>query len=93
MATAPRRSIPDAHGLEPPDERYSIRAVSIANEISRRFLPAAGFSQLPGDPFGVGMRASQRSCQRERCKIRRPNNSRNEIFGITNKFTNVMASA
>src|ERR1700751_4615751 len=49
------RSISYAHGCEAPDEGFAISAISIANNVSRRFLPAAGFGQLTGNPFSVGM--------------------------------------
>jgi len=50
------RSIPDAHCLKAPDEDFAIRTVSITDEISRCLVPATGFSQLTGNPFGVWMR-------------------------------------
>ena len=50
------RSIPDAHCLKAPDVGFAIRTVSITDEISRCLVPAAGFSQLTGNPFGVRMR-------------------------------------
>jgi hypothetical protein len=89
------RPISYAHCPEPPDEGFPVGAVSIANDISRRFLPAAGFGHLASDPFGVwiGGDSRQRSSRRECCGIRRPYNSRNEIVGTTNKSIDAMASA
>ena len=54
----PRRTrlVPDAHRLKAPDVGFAIRTVSITDEISRCLVPAAGFSQLTGNPFGVRMR-------------------------------------
>ena len=54
----PRRTrlIPDAHCLKAADEDFAIRTVSITDEISRCLVPATGFSQLTGNPFGVRMR-------------------------------------
>src|SRR5262245_42788762 len=49
------RSVSYAHCSEPLDKGFAVGAVPIANEISRRLLPVAGFSQLAGDPFGVRM--------------------------------------
>jgi hypothetical protein len=50
------RSITYAHCSNAPDERIAIRAIPITNEVSRRFVPATGFGQLTGDPFGTRMR-------------------------------------
>src|SRR5215471_12874192 len=47
------RSVPYAHGSKAPDEDLAISGISIPNDISRRFLPAAGFGQLARNPFGV----------------------------------------
>src|SRR6266545_3114239 len=49
------RSIPYAHCSKTPDERIAISAIPIANDISRRFSPAAGFGQLTRNPFGTRM--------------------------------------
>ena len=40
------RSIPYPHRGEAPDEGLAVSAISIANDIPRRFSPAAGFGQL-----------------------------------------------
>src|SRR5437868_1325324 len=49
------RSVPYAHRSKAPYEGFAIRSVAIADEISRGVLPAAGFSQLTGNPIGTGM--------------------------------------
>src|SRR5215469_14557547 len=49
------RSIPYAHRGKAPDEGVAISAISIPNDIPRRFSPTAGFSQLERNPFGVRM--------------------------------------
>jgi hypothetical protein len=46
------RPVPDAH--EPKvREDLAIGAIQIANDIARRFLPAAGLGELTGDPLRV----------------------------------------
>jgi len=67
------RSIPDAHCLKAPDEDFAIRTVSITDEILRCLVPATGFSQLMGNPFGVRMRGQ--SFRRECRRITSPYNS------------------
>jgi hypothetical protein len=54
------RSVSYAHCFEPPDEGFAVRAVPIANDISRRLLPIAGFGQLARDPFGVRMNEARK---------------------------------
>jgi len=49
------RSVSNAHGSHTPNEGSPIDAIAIADEISRRFLPAIGFGQLLRDPLGVRM--------------------------------------
>jgi hypothetical protein len=49
------RSISDPHRPKPPNERFAVGAVAIANEVSWRLVPATSFGQLPRDPFGVRM--------------------------------------
>src|SRR5690348_5069559 len=46
-----RRSDANAHCAKPPKEDRAIDAVTITNDICRRFLPAAGLSQLASKPF------------------------------------------
>jgi hypothetical protein len=49
------RAVPYAHGCEAPNERVTIGAISITNDIAWRFAPTAGFCQLTGDPFRTRM--------------------------------------
>src|SRR5262245_36864068 len=51
------RSIPDAHRSKTTEEDIAIDAIPIANDISRRRLPAVGVGELAGNPFGVRMRS------------------------------------
>ena len=50
------RSVTNPHRAKSPFEYRTIDAAAIANEIFRRAFPAAGFGELPGDPFGGRMR-------------------------------------
>src|SRR5258708_14209186 len=47
------RPIPYAHCAKPLDDDSAIHAIPIANDISCRLLPAAGFVQLTGNPMGA----------------------------------------
>src|SRR5262249_4505010 len=89
------RPIPYAHCSKPLDDDVAIDAISIANDISWRLLPAVGFGQLTGNPMGAWAcsHAQPRSWRRECCRIRNPYNSRNEIVGTTNKSIDAMPSA
>ena len=49
------RTIANTHCGKAPNEGFAIGAISIANDISRRFFPAEGFRQLTGNPFSVRM--------------------------------------
>src|ERR1700751_3988097 len=49
-------AISDAHSPNTANEGVPIGRVSVANKISRRFLPATGFGPLTGIPFGPRMR-------------------------------------
>ena len=49
------RAVTNAHGSNTPNEDLAVGRVSIANKISRRFLPAVGFDQLLRDPLGARM--------------------------------------
>ena len=49
------RSVTNPDSAKTPFEYLAIDAVAIANEISRRALPAASLCELPGDPFGGRM--------------------------------------
>ena len=49
------RSVTNPDSAKTPFEYLAIDAVAIANEISRRTLPAASLCELPGDPFGGRM--------------------------------------
>jgi len=44
------------HGGKAPHQGLTAGAIAIASQVSRRFLLAAGFGQLPGNPFRVWMR-------------------------------------
>src|SRR5262245_23691227 len=50
------RAVPYAHRLKAPDEGFAVCPVSISDEISRCLVPATGFCQLTGNPFGARMR-------------------------------------
>ena len=50
------RSVTYPHRAKSLFEYRTIDAVAIANEIFRRAFPAAGFGELPGNPFGGRMR-------------------------------------
>ena len=50
------RAVTNAHCTKAPFENLAVDTVAVANEISRRVVPAAGFSELPGHPFGGRMR-------------------------------------
>jgi hypothetical protein len=47
------RSIPYTHCSKPPDDDVAIDAITIANDILWRLLPAVGFGQLTGNPMGA----------------------------------------
>src|SRR6478672_7316218 len=47
------RPIPYTHCSKPLDDNLAIDAIAIANDISRRLLPAVGFGQLTGNPMGA----------------------------------------
>jgi hypothetical protein len=49
------RSVSNAHRPNTPNEDLAIGAIVIADEISRRFLPAVRFGQLLRDPLGARM--------------------------------------
>src|SRR5260221_3351250 len=46
------RPIPYTHCSKPLDDDIAIDAIPIANDISRRLLPAVGLGQLTGNPMG-----------------------------------------
>ena len=50
------RSVTNPHRAKTPFEYLAIDAVAIANEISRRSVPAASFGELSGYPFGGRVR-------------------------------------
>ena len=50
------RSVTNPHGANTPFENLAIDAVAIANDVSRRAVPAAGFGKLSGNPFGGWVR-------------------------------------
>ena len=50
------RSIPNAHCSKTPDQCIAIDAISIANDISWRLLPAVCLGELTGNPLGTRMR-------------------------------------
>jgi hypothetical protein len=54
----PRRNrpIPYAHCSKTPDQCIAIDAISIANDISWRLLPAVCLGELTGNPLGTRMR-------------------------------------
>jgi hypothetical protein len=41
------------HGTKPPGENFAIDRIAIADDVLRRSFPAAGFGELPGNPFGA----------------------------------------
>ena len=47
--------VANAHGTKPPSENLAIDKIAIADEVTRRPFPAAGFGELPGHPFGGGV--------------------------------------
>jgi len=49
------RSIPDAHGSEPPGDDRAVRAISITNEVSRRLIPWERLGYLSRNPLGRRM--------------------------------------
>ncbi len=60
MSVLPRRTggggtIPNAHRSHAPDEGGTVRAVAIADQVSRCLVPGKSLSHLLGDPFGRGM--------------------------------------
>ena len=55
------RSISYAHCAKPFEDDIAIDAISIANDISWRLLPAVGFGQLTGNPV------SARACGHTLC--------------------------
>src|ERR1700732_551402 len=44
--------VTNAHGTKPPGENLAIDRVAITDDVLRRPFPAAGFGDLPGNPFG-----------------------------------------
>jgi hypothetical protein len=44
--------VPNAHGMDPLREDWTIRGVSIPNEISRRVVPRERLGDLARDPLG-----------------------------------------
>ncbi len=48
--------VTNAHGAKPPGENLAIDPVTIADEIAWIPFPAAGFGELPGNPFGGRVR-------------------------------------
>src|SRR4051794_37073304 len=51
-----RRSVANAHRSNSAGKCFSVDSVAIANEVSRRLIPANRLSNLPRNPFGRGMR-------------------------------------
>ena len=49
------RSVPDAHGPEPPGDDRAVRAISITNEVSRRLIPWERLGYLSRNPLGRRM--------------------------------------
>ena len=45
------RSVPDAHGPEPPGDDRAVRAISITNEVSRRLIPWERLGYLSCNPL------------------------------------------
>jgi hypothetical protein len=57
MAILPWRSrrgwpVTNAYSAKPPGKKFTIDPLAIADEVPRWAFPAAGFGELPGDPFG-----------------------------------------
>jgi len=50
------RPIAYSQGSKTPDENLAIDAIPIANDVSRRVLPAICLGELAGNPFSVRMR-------------------------------------
>jgi hypothetical protein len=48
-------TISNAHRPKSPDDDIAISAISVANDVSRRFLPAECLSELTSDPIGPRM--------------------------------------
>jgi hypothetical protein len=40
------------HSAKPPGEKFAVDPVAIADDVPRCAFPAAGFGELPGNPFG-----------------------------------------
>ena len=62
VSILPRRSrhgrvIPNAHRVKTPFEDFSVNAIPITDEISRRLIPPAGLGELLGDPLRSGIRS------------------------------------
>ncbi len=49
------RSVANAHGPDAPDEVSAIRAVTVADQVAWRLVPAASFGQLTSKPFHIGI--------------------------------------
>src|SRR5262245_32199034 len=61
ISVLPRRSrcdrpIPNAHRSKAAHEDLAIDAIPIANDVSRRLLPAISLGELMGNPCGIRMR-------------------------------------
>ena len=61
MAILPSRvwrgwPVTNAHGAKPPGKNFAVNRVAITDDVPRRAFPAAGFGELPGNPFSRRMR-------------------------------------
>ncbi|MGO9234477.1 MAG: hypothetical protein ACLP4V_10540 [Methylocella sp.] len=45
--------VANAHHARPPFEYVAVGAIAIADDVPRWAIPAAGFDELPGHPFGA----------------------------------------
>ena len=66
--------VTNAHGTKPPGENLAIDRVAITDDVLRCPFPAAGFGDLPGNPFGVGcaVTPSHKIWRRPWHRIRKP---------------------
>src|SRR5260370_32706095 len=71
-------SVANAHGAKSPFEYLAVDAVAVADDITRRGLPAAGLGKLMGNPFCRRMRrhAQPQDLASACCRINRPYSSR-----------------
>jgi hypothetical protein len=67
------RPIPYARRAQATDEDLAIDTIPIANNISRRLLPAARLSELTGNPLGARMRGY---AQPQKLTARMPQNQK-----------------